>query len=194
VCERFAPVPCPRHDRTKETAMATESTPRPGTDEYAPFYADYVGRVPETDILTALEAQIEVVRAAFAAVPAERHGYRYAPGKWSVRELAGHLVDVERVFAYRALRFARGDATPLPGFDEGAFVRHAASEARRLTDIVDEIVLLRRADVLMYRGLPPAAWSRRGVANDSAMSVRALAYASVGHIRHHLEVLQTRYG
>jgi hypothetical protein len=166
---------------------------RPATDEYHPFYADYIERVPETDVLPALESQIDVLRAAFAAVPPERHGYRYAPDKWTVRELAGHLVDGERVFSYRALRFARGDATPLPGFDEGLFVRYGGAETRRLADIVDELTLLRRANVLLFRALPPEAWTSRGIANDSPMSVRALAYSMVGHMRHHLEVLRERY-
>jgi len=165
----------------------------PGPDEYAPSYADYVQRVPEHDVLAAAESQIDVLRAAFDAFPADRHGYRYAPGKWSVRELAGHLVDGERVFAYRALRFGRADTTPLAGFDEEPYVAHAASDARRLADIVEEFALLRRANLLLYRSLPAEAWSRRGVASDNPVSVRALVYITVGHPRHHLETLATRY-
>jgi hypothetical protein len=166
---------------------------RPQADEYAPFYADYVARAGDADLLEALAGQVAAIEAAFAAVPPSHHGYRYAPGKWTVRELASHLIDGERVFSYRALRFARGDETPLPGFEEDLYVAHGEAEARQLSDLVAEFSLLRRANVIFYGALSAAAWRRRGVASDHVMSVRALATVSVGHLRHHLETLRNRY-
>lgn len=166
---------------------------RPEADEYAPFYADYVARVGDTNVIDALAEQIQIIASTFAAVPPAHHGYRYAPGKWSVRELAGHLIDGERVFSYRALRFARADETPLPGFEENLYVANGEAESRQLADLVEELTLLRRANVILYRSLSAAAWKRRGVASDNVMSVRALATISVGHMRHHLETLQARY-
>lgn len=173
--------------------MSELLTGRPEPHEYAPFYADYVGRTPDADISAALAEQVDALVTAFGKFPPARHGFRYAPGKWSVRELANHLIDGERVFSYRALRFARGDDTPLPGFEENLYVENGGAEQRQLSDIVDELVLLRRANVLLFRALPKEAWLRGGLASDNYMSVRALAYVMVGHTRHHLEVLGSRY-
>lgn len=173
--------------------MTAVSHRRPEPDEYGKWYSGYVASVPETDILAALEHQIGAVRAAFDAVPANRADFRYAAGKWSVRELAGHLNDGERVFSYRALRFSRGDETPLPGFDENDYVAAAPFSHVPLSDLVAEFEHQRRANVLMFRGLGHEAWARSGVASGNSMTVRALAYVLVGHVRHHLGVLQARY-
>lgn len=166
---------------------------RPGAGEYAESYAGYVSKVPETDILTALDEQIAAVHAVFDAVPAQRVDFRYAPGKWSIRDIAGHLNDGERVFAYRALRFSRGDTAELAGFDENEYVAAAPFDRMPLASLVEEFEHQRRSNVLMFRALPPEAWSRSGIASGNSMTVRALAYALVGHVRHHLGVLQARY-
>lgn len=173
--------------------MTAVSDRRPAPGEYAEWYSDYVASVTETDILSALEQQIGQFRSAFDAIPVNRADFRYAAGKWSVRELAGHLNDGERVFAYRALRFSRGDKTPLPGFEENDYVAAAPFGHVPLSDLVAEFEHQRRANVLMFRALGNEAWARSGVASENSMTVRALAYCLVGHVRHHLGVLQARY-
>lgn len=167
---------------------------RPGSDEFAPFYAGYVARVPVGDIVAILETQIDDTAALVAGLPAERAAYRYGPGKWSVREVIGHLADTERVMAQRALRFARGDGTPLPGFEENAYVAAADFEGRPLPGVVAELRAVRAATVALLRGLPDAAWTRRGVANGMPVTVRGLACIIAGHELHHRNILETRYG
>src|SRR5215813_294375 len=142
---------------------------RPTPDEYPTACADYVSRVPESDVLSALEAQIATVRDVFRSIPESRGGHRYAPGKWSIREIAGHLTDGERVFSYRALRFSRGDTTPLPGFDEEAFVARSTFDASTLADLVGEFGHQRQANLHFFRRLTPEQWTRRGTANQSSM-------------------------
>jgi hypothetical protein len=129
-----------------------------------------------------------------AAVPADRAGFRYAPGKWSVREVVMHLSDVERIMAYRALRVARGDATPLPGFDENAYAPLSNAEALTISALAEEWSDVRRASLSMFRHLPAEAWTRRGTASGAPVSVRALAWIIAGHELHHLSVLIERYG
>ncbi|HEX2205557.1 MAG TPA: DinB family protein [Longimicrobium sp.] len=175
-----------------ETILAPTAL-RPGADEYAPFYAGYVARVPEGDVVATLERQLDEVVRFFRDVPAEREGHRYAPGKWSVREVAGHIADTERIMAYRALRIARGDATPLPGFDENAYVPPSGFDARPLASLAEEWAAVRRATLPLFRHLDAEGWARRGTASDAAVSVRALAHIIAGHAEHHLEVLRTRY-
>lgn len=167
---------------------------RPKPDEYGAFYAGYVARVPDGDVLELLARQSGDTQALLSSLPPDRATYRYEPGKWSVTEVAGHLCDAERVFAYRALCFARGDETPLPGFDETAYVPMADFERRGLADVLAELKCLRQATLFLFSGLDEAAGLRRGVANGSPMSTRAAAYVIAGHERHHLEVLRTRYG
>jgi hypothetical protein len=167
---------------------------RPEADEYAPFYAGYVARVPEGDVLELLARQAEDTQALLSSLEPDRASYRYAPDKWSVTEVVGHLCDAERIFSYRALRFARGDETPLPGFDEQAYVPNAGFDRRGLPDVLGELRCLRQSTLFLFRGLDEAAGRRRGVASGHPMSTRALAYVIAGHERHHLEVLRTRYG
>jgi hypothetical protein len=162
-------------------------------DEVPGSLARYVEFVPESDLLPALEEQIDSTLALLRGVPEERGGFRYAPGKWSLREVIGHLADSERVFYYRALRFARADETPLPGFDEDLFVEHAAHDRRALGELVREWELVRRSGVLLFRHLEPEAWVRRGTANGSPISVRGLGFAVVGHARVHLATVRDRY-
>jgi MOSC domain-containing protein YiiM len=167
---------------------------RPGPDEYGEFYARYVARVPEgTDLVALLAAQRDATSALLAAIPEARSHYRYAPGKWSIKEVIGHLSDVERIMAYRALRIARGDATPLPGFDEDAYVPYARSDDRTVGELIEEWVAARQASIALLRNLPADAWTRRGTASNKPVSVRALAFIIAGHEQHHLETLRVRY-
>jgi hypothetical protein len=167
---------------------------RPPASEYAPFFAGYVSLVTEDDILPALEAQVDAVRARARACPADRETFRYAPGKWSVRELFGHVTDAERVFGYRAFGISRGDPASFPGFDEGEYIAHASFDTRPLAELVDELATVRQANLIVLRRLDEKAWLRRGTANGSSVSVRALAFIMAGHVRHHLGVLAERYG
>jgi hypothetical protein len=166
---------------------------RPQSNEYAPSYAPYIDKAPEDDIAAALELQIDATRAVLAPLSEERALHRYAPGKWSVKEIVGHVIDGERVFAYRAMSIARGEQQSLPGFDENEYMVHATFDERPLRDLLDELADLRRANVRMFRGLSDEAWSRIGKANDTPVSVRAIAYILLGHERHHLGVLRERY-
>ncbi len=166
---------------------------RPGADEYAPFYAGYVARVPEGDIVAVLGAQLGVTRVLLEHVPEERALYAYAPGKWTVKQVVGHLSDTERMLSARALRFARGDSTPVPGFDENAYADEAGSNERSLASLLDDLEATRQATVALLAGLPDHAWIRRGVANGKEVSVRALACIIAGHELHHREILKTRY-
>lgn len=166
---------------------------RPDPTEYAPFYAGYVARVPEGSILEILERQPGELRRDLAAVPGEREGFRYAPDRWSIREVLGHIGDAERIFGYRALRIGRGDKTPPPGFDEKPFVAASGADARPLADLVDEFAAVRAANLIVLRHLPQAAWLNMGTASNNPVSVRAVAYTMAGHVLHHMAVLRERY-
>jgi DinB superfamily len=167
----------------------------PGPDEYGAHYAGYIAQVPAgADILGLLARQQDSTLARFAAVPEARGAYRYAPGKWSVREVVVHLSDAERIFVYRALRIARGDTTPLPGFDENAYAPLSNAEAHPLGALAEEWGDVRRATVSLFRHLAPEAWTRRGTASGAPVTVRALAWIIAGHERHHLGTLAERYG
>lgn len=170
------------------------TTARPGTDEYAPDFAGYVARIGDDEnIVTVLTDQLDEVIARLGALPDSRGDYRYAAGKWSLKEVIGHLSDTERVFAYRALSIARGDTTHLPSFDDQAWVAEMGAGDRTLADIVEEFEIVRRASFALFRHLPPTAWSRRGTAANHPASVRGLAFVMAGHARHHLEVVEARY-
>ena len=173
--------------------MPTTFARRPAATEFAPYYARYVDQVPEGDVVETLEAQLAETLALLGGIPEPRAGHRYAPDKWSIKEVVGHVIDGERVFSYRALAIARGDRAALPGMDQEEYMAGSDFDARTLADLAEEFSHLRRSNVLMLRGLTPAAWSRRGVASGNEVSVRALAYIIAGHAAHHLQVLRTRY-
>ncbi len=167
----------------------------PGPDEFAPFYAGYVARVAGVvSPVDELRVQRAALVADLSALSDEQARFRYAPGKWSVKEMIGHLADAERIFAYRLLRVARGDETPLPGWEENAYVRTAASDDRTLAQLVDDWATARDSTVALAAGIPRDAWLRRGIVNDGVMSARALAYITLGHVEHHRSVLRERYG
>ena len=166
---------------------------RPVEVEFAPFYAGYVSLVPEADVLRVLEDQVADVRECTRAFIPTREGFRYAEGKWSVREVLGHVTDAERVFGYRAFCFSRGDENPLPGFDENDYVARSGFDRCSLTTLVQEFGQLREANLTVLGRLDDAAWQRMGTASGKPVSVRALAYIMAGHVRHHLQILSTRY-
>lgn len=166
---------------------------RPKQNEYAEFYADYVTLVEEADVITALRNQTEDLRKLLAGISAEKEHYRYADGKWSIREMLGHIVDGERVFSYRALRISRGDATPLAGFEENFYVANGNFGSVELARTLEEFALLRQSNVLLFKNLTEAMWQKTGTASDTVVSVRALAYIMVGHVRHHENILRERY-
>jgi hypothetical protein len=166
--------------------------PRPDTTEYAAAAGKYVALVPEDDIVPALEKEIEATLALLRSVPEKEACVRHPPYTWSIKQVAGHLIDCERVMGYRALRVARGDATPLAGFEENDYARAAESDRLPLGELAAEFEALRRSHVWLFRHLPDAAWARRGVANNSEVSVRGLAYMLVGHERHHTAIVRRR--
>lgn len=167
--------------------------PRPGADEHAAFYAKYVALV-EDDALEALRGLAVSTPHLLLQASETQAAFRYAPGKWSVRQVVGHVCDVERVFAYRALRIARADATPLPGFDENAWAEVAGADARTLADLVAEYRAVRAATLTLFESFDEAAFARRGTANGHPISVRALAHVIAGHERAHVAMLRERYG
>jgi uncharacterized damage-inducible protein DinB len=166
---------------------------RPGSDEYGAFYSGYVDRVPEGDLVAILEHQIEDTLALLRSVPDEDGDRRYAPGKWSVKEVVGHLADTERVMSYRALRVARGDSTPLPGFEQDDYVAAADFSRRSLAILLSELEVLRRGTVALFDSLTEEDWARRGTASGHPVTPRSLACIIAGHELHHRQVLMERY-
>ncbi len=158
---------------------------RPGTDEYLPYYEQYIRLVPDGDIVDILDRQIDETVGALSSFTAEQAQWRSAPGEWNAVEIVGHLADAERVFGYRALSFARNDPTPLPGMDPNVFMAGANFAGRTLPDVVEEFVAVRRASIMFLRSLDGAAWTHVGVADGNPISVRALAYIMAGHELHH---------
>ena len=173
--------------------MSAAIVERPPTTEYAEPLARYVSRVPEADILETLAGQSDEWGTALGGIRGEGEHLRYAEGKWSIRQLAGHVVDSERIFAYRALCVARGETQPLPGFEEDEYVAGASFDECPLADLVQEFLHVRAAHVSFFGHLSPEAWQRIGTVNGHPLSVRAAAYVMVGHVRHHLAVLNERY-
>jgi DinB superfamily len=166
---------------------------RPLESEYAPFYRGYVSHVPEKEILPVLRSQLDALDVLLNRVSPERETYRYADTKWSIREVVGHLIDGERVFGYRAFSIARGEQKSLPGFDEKEYMLTAPYDRIDLDDLLSELRLVRLSNIAMLRNLDAESWLRIGIANDTPVSVRALAFIMAGHVRHHMGVLSERY-
>lgn len=166
---------------------------RPETGEYAPYYEKYISQIAGNDILTTLYEQRRQMLLLLSGRDESDGEIRYAPDKWSVKEVLGHICDAERVFAYRALRFARNDATPLAGFDENAYVKNAPFARQPLSDLIEDFIAVRRATISLFRGFDQEAWTRKGVANNNAVSVRGLAYIVAGHELHHRKMLEEKY-
>ena len=166
---------------------------RPEPTEYPEFYANYVSKVPGADVLSVLESQRLQMLQLFAGRSERDGSFRYAPGKWTVKEVLGHVTDTERIYAYRALRFARADHTPLPGFEQDDFVKNGAFNERPLAGLADEFAHVRSASLALFRSFPEEAWQRRGVASQKEVTVRALAFITAGHQIHHRLILEERY-
>jgi uncharacterized damage-inducible protein DinB len=167
---------------------------RPTSDEAAPFYHGYIAKVGDGKVGDQLTEQMREVEQLFEQVTDQDALARYADGKWSVKEVLGHLSDVERIFSYRLLRIGRGDATPLPGFDEKAYVPAGKFDERPLPMLLTELRAVRLSTIALMEGFPSEAWTRSGESNGSPVTARALAYIIVGHLAHHLGTLRERYG
>jgi DinB superfamily len=169
----------------------TIARPQPG--EYASYYERYISLVKGEDILDTLDQQRRQTMLLLCGRDDEDGDFRYAPDKWSAKEVLGHVCDTERIFAYRALRIARADATPMEGFEQDDYVRNGQFTQRPLADLVEDFIAVRRATLSLLRNLDVAAWSRRGIANKNEVSVRALAYIIAGHELHHRRILEEKY-
>lgn len=166
---------------------------RPGSDEYAAYYADYIGRVPDGDIQAILSDQLDELAGLLGGLTDAQGDFRFAAGEWTIKEVVGHLVDAERAFGYRAFAFARNESAALPGFEQDDYVREGNFGARTLADLLEELALLRRANLLAFRYLTAETSRRRGVASGMAISVRALLAILAGHIIYHQEDLRGKY-
>ena len=173
----------------------TLAVPRPIEGDCAPYYFTYINEVAaDEDILAVLADLGRSTGALLAPLQEAQAGHRYAPGKWTVREVIGHLADSERVFTYRALTIGRGDRTALPGFEENEWAAASNADSRSLADLACELQAVRSATLALFRSFGPAEWERTGTANGQPLAVRALPWIVAGHERHHLQVLRERYG
>ena len=168
-------------------------TTRPDETEYAPHYAKYVARVPDGDIVATLDGQLGALLGLFGTLSEKQGGHAYAPGKWTIKELLGHVIDAERIFAYRAMRIGRNDSTPLPGFEQDEYVANANFNARTLSSLVEEFTAVRQASLQLFKHFSEEEWQRRGTASGKEVSARALAYVVAGHALYHAEILKSRY-
>jgi hypothetical protein len=173
--------------------MSPATIERPQADEHAPYYGRYIARVPDGDLVSLLRERIADTTALLRRVPAERANFAYAPGKWSVKQVVGHMSDVERVMSFRALWFARHDPSDLPGFDENVWVDSAEFATRSLDDLIEEFEAVRASTIHLASHLSAEALARRGSANGNSVTVRALFYIIAGHERHHVDLLRERY-
>ncbi|MEN8145831.1 MAG: DinB family protein [Gemmatimonadota bacterium] len=166
---------------------------RPGPDEYNEYYGRYIDRVPDGDVLDVLRRGVAETRSVLSGASADRETYRYAPGKWSIREVIGHVLDTERTFGYRALAFARLDTAPYPSMDQDDYAAASNAYERPLTELMAEFAALREANVLMFGSFATDVWDRRGVASGNEFTVRSLPYIIAGHEIWHREVIRQRY-
>ncbi|MEW5842902.1 MAG: DinB family protein [Bacteroidota bacterium] len=166
---------------------------RPDQNEYAPSYQQYIKDVPQIDILEYLKQQLDETVKLFSGVSEEKALFRYAPDKWSVKEVLGHIMDGERIFAYRALCISRGEKNSLPGFEQNDYVANANFDKLNLVDIVEEFAALRKSNLKMFGNFSEEMWTRKGIANKNEVTVRAIVYLLAGHALHHLNVVRERY-
>lgn len=166
---------------------------KPEKAEYDPYYAKYISLVNDDNLLKSLSAQPDELHELFNGLPDERGLYAYAEGKWTIKEVIGHLIDGERMFAYRIFRISRGDKTAIEGFEQDGYIENSHSKTRTFAGLLEEFDLLRRANILFFKNLNDEDWLRTGTANECEISVRALAFIMAGHIRHHIHILNERY-
>lgn len=162
-------------------------------NDYPFYYEPYIKLVEENDALKALDTGILKMQALLSVIDEEKENFAYAPGKWTVKEVFGHIIDTERIMAYRALRFARGDGQELPGFDENTYVKNAKFSKRKLIDIAHEFSAMRQSNIFLFKSFDEEALNRKGVANKNPVTVRALIYIIAGHQLHHMKVMRERY-
>jgi len=166
---------------------------RPQTTEYAPYFGKYVMQVPDGDFLETIETQLGDLQRLLGPLSDAQGDFRNEPGKWSIKEILGHINDAERIFSYRLLRIARGDETPLPGFEQDDYVKTANSPARTVSSLLEEFTSIRRATITLVRSLEGPAWYRRGTASGEPITALALGFIIVGHVVHHRKILEQRY-
>ncbi len=179
--------------KKEEDEMKMVLNDRPLQKEYGSYYETYIRLVPEGNVVEVLADQLKAASEYLSDIPEDRGNYRYAPGKWSLKEVLGHINDNERVMSYRLLRFARGDRTSLAGYDQDEFMKGVSFDSLNLSEIIEDYISVRRATLTLLRGLSEEAWSRKGIANENELSVKALAYIIAGHELHHLNIVKERY-
>ena len=178
---------------SQSAIIPAPATGRPDPSEYAPYYDRYSSLITSPEIIPTLEAQRRQMLLLLSGRDEADGDFRYAPGKWSVKEVLGHICDAERIFAYRALRISRGDQTPLPGFEQDPYITNGPFARLTLPDLIDDYIAVRRASLTLFRNFDEQAWLRRGIASDKEVSVRAIAYMLAGHELHHRRILEQRY-
>lgn len=169
-------------------------TSRPETKEYTPYYSRYIDQVQEADVLSVLKSQVNETDSLTAAFTSQQELYRYAPGKWSVREVFGHLIDGERIFGHRIFCISRGERAPFPSFDQNDYIAASRYNERPVADLVAEFATVRKINLTCLENLAESDWKRTGTVNGNTVTVRALAFILAGHVRHHLNGLRTNYG
>jgi uncharacterized damage-inducible protein DinB len=177
----------------EEATQPTLVIARPQAGEYAPYYERYISLIQENDILATLDRQRREMVLLLSGLSEEQGDFRYAPEKWSAKEVLGHVCDTERIFAYRALRISRGDVTPMEGFEQDDYVKNGPFARHSIAEVIEDYIAVRRATISLLRSLEEAAWSRRGVANKNEVTVRAIAYTIAGHEVHHRRILEEKY-
>ncbi|MFB9275046.1 DinB family protein [Cohnella cellulosilytica] len=168
-------------------------TQRPAKEEYGGHFGTYIDLVPDGSIVDILTDDLKATSEFLSDLPLDKAEHRYAPGKWSIKEVIGHIADTERIMSYRLLRIARGDATPLPGFEQDEYMKYVDFDAYSLADLIENFISVRRATLTLVRGLTEEAWARTGTASNTVMSVKALAYVVAGHGMHHLRIVKNKY-
>jgi len=168
-------------------------TERPTKEEYGGHFDTYINAVPEGNIVDILAEDLKSTSEFLSDLPLEKAEYRYAADKWTIKEVIGHIADTERIMSYRLLRIARGDSTPLPGFDQDEYMKHVNFNASSLTDLIADYIAVRKATLTLVQSLADEAWARTGTASNSVMSVKALAYVIAGHGIHHIRIVKDRY-
>lgn len=165
----------------------------PSREEYPAYYEGYIGMVPEGSLLDILSKQIDDITALFTGISEIQANYRYALGKWTLKEVIGHITDTERIMSYRLLRISRGDQTPLAGYDDEQYVKEALFQSSSIADLLEDFTAVRRSTLSLLKGLSEEAWNRKGFANNGEISVRALAYIIAGHELHHIKIIKNKY-
>ncbi|HXJ85778.1 MAG TPA: DinB family protein [Candidatus Binatia bacterium] len=176
-----------------DQAIITPTIGRPEPNEYAPYHDRYISLVQGTDIVGTFESQRRQMLVLLCGRDDKDGDFRYAPDKWSLKEVLGHVCDSERIFTYRALRIARGDRTPLAGFEQDDYIRNGPFAQLPLAELIEDYIAVRRATLTLFRNLDEPAWTRRGIANNVEVSVRAIAYLTAGHELHHRRILEEKY-